>query len=245
MSYDGIGADELRALLHVPRLALYDEVSSTLDVAHRLAAEGAPAGTLVLADQQHAGRGRLGRRWESAPGAGIWLTLIERPSDPDAIRVLSLRLGLHAARALDRYTPSVVRLKWPNDLYVRDGKLAGILVETRWRDERIDWVAIGFGLNVRRPENVPRSAALEASSQRAAVLATLVPALRTAAASRGVLSAAEIDGFAERDMARGRPCREPARGIVQGIDARGALVIRTDGGTVTQTSGSLVLEDDT
>lgn len=243
-TYDGHDEDALRAMLDVPQLALYDAVSSTLDVAHGLAVSGAPAGTLVLADQQTTGRGRHGRRWESAPGAGIWLTLIERPADPAAVQLLSLRLGLRAARMLDRYTATPVRLKWPNDLYVGTGKLAGILVESRWRDDRIDWVAIGVGLNVRVPDSFPQAAALRDVSDRAEVLAELVPVLRAAAAAHGSLSDAELEAYAARDLARGRSCREPARGVVQGIDARGALVIRTAAGDVAHTSGSLVLEDD-
>lgn len=243
-TYDGHSAETLRTLLDVPRLALYDAVSSTLDVAHGLAAEGAPAGTLVVADQQHSGRGRHGRRWTSAPGAGIWLTLIERPVDPAAVQLLSLRLGLRSARVLDRYASSPVRLKWPNDLYVGAGKLAGILVESRWRDERIDWVAIGFGINIRVPADIPGAAALEGTSDRAEVLAELVPALRAATDARGLLGEHELAAFAERDLARGRRCREPALGVVHGIDARGALIVRTAAGDVACTSGSLVLEED-
>ena len=68
----------------------------------RAAAEGAPAGTLVVADAQTAGRGRSGRTWTSERGAGVWLTLIERPRDVDALDVLSLRVGLALAPALDR-----------------------------------------------------------------------------------------------------------------------------------------------
>jgi BirA family biotin operon repressor/biotin-[acetyl-CoA-carboxylase] ligase len=189
-------------------------------------------------------RGRHGRRWVSAPGSGIWLTLIERPRDPSAVRLLSLRLGLHAARVLDRYTSSPVRLKWPNDLYVGAGKLAGTLVESRWRDNRIDWVAIGFGLNVRQPAQLPGAAALVGVESRSDVLAERVPALRAAAAASGDLTETELARYAERDAARGRSCTEPARGIVRGIDAQGAIIIRTAAGDVACHSGSLVLEDD-
>src|SRR6185436_16510341 len=101
-------------------------------------ADGAPAGTVVLADAQRGGRGRGGRRWASPPGVGVWLTLVERPADHAALEVLSLRLGLHAAAAVERFAArgggGPVRLKWPNDLYVGEGKLAGVLVEVRWRD---------------------------------------------------------------------------------------------------------------
>src|SRR5688500_1156570 len=100
-----------------------------MDVAHRLAGEGSPSGTVVLADQQTAGRGRAGKSWASAPGAGIWLTLVERPGDTSGIEVLSIRVGLRIAEALDRFAAEPIRLKWPNDLYAESGKLGGILVE--------------------------------------------------------------------------------------------------------------------
>src|SRR5688572_8245425 len=120
-----------------------------MDVANALAGEGAPAGTLILADAQLAGRGRSGRRWESNSGDGIWMTLIERLNDVSAIDVLSLRIGLRAARALDRFAGVRVGLKWPNDMYLPAGKLGGILVESRWRGPRPEWTAIGIGINVR------------------------------------------------------------------------------------------------
>src|SRR5215218_8950134 len=114
-TYDGLSAVDLAVRLGVPELALRDEVASTQDVAHALAADGAPAGTLVIADAQRAGRGRLGREWRSVAGAGI---------------------------------------TWPPALPVAGGKLAGILVETRWRAAPPAWVAIGFGLNVTTPPDV-------------------------------------------------------------------------------------------
>jgi BirA family biotin operon repressor/biotin-[acetyl-CoA-carboxylase] ligase len=160
------------------------------------------------------------------------------------VAVLSIRIGLHVAPVLDRHVAAPIQLKWPNDLYVGDGKLAGTLVETRWRTDRLDWVAIGFGLNVRPPEAVPHAASLVGVADRGTVLAELVPALRSAAAATGPLAAEEIDRFAARDLARGRACREPARGIVQGLDAQGALIVRTAAGDVACRTGSLVLEDD-
>lgn len=242
--YDGRTAGELQARLGVPRVELYASVTSTLDVAHALGAAGAPAGTLILADQQTAGRGRGGRRWESRPGSGIWLTLLERPADPSAVELLSIRLGLAAARSLDRWAGTVVRLKWPNDLYSSGAKLAGILVETRWREQRLDWAAMGLGINVHEPEGVANAAALRPGSERVEVLAELVPAIRAAAALRGPLSEDELKAYAARDLASGRRCSAPANGVVQGIDAHGSLVVRTAAGEVACRSGSLVFEED-
>lgn len=242
--YDGLDAAALAASCGVPGIVLLDRVPSTLDVAHERAARGAAAGTLVLADEQTAGRGRQGRSWQSEPGAGIWLTLIERPRDPAAVRVLSLRLGLHAAPALDAFAASPVGLKWPNDLYVDGGKLAGILVEARWREGAPDWIAVGFGINVRAPRNMPGAAALRPGTRRPDVLARLVPALRAAAARVGELGPDERAAYAARDIATGRKCREPAAGTVVGIDAGGALLVRGAGGMQTLHAGSLVLEEE-
>jgi BirA family biotin operon repressor/biotin-[acetyl-CoA-carboxylase] ligase len=238
-SYDGRTAASLSRLLDVPRLIVQDSTASTMDDAHSLATGGAPAGTLVIADRQTSGRGRAGRRWASETGQGIWMTLIERPNDAEAVDVLSLRLGLRAARALDRYAASPVRLKWPNDLYVGDGKLAGILVEARWRANRLDWVAIGIGVNVRAPADVENAASLAPDVDRVDVLAELVPALRAAALARGPLSASELDEFAARDMAAGRACVTPASGRVRGITSAGELLVDTDGGPRAFRDGSL------
>jgi len=92
----------------------------------------------VIANEQTAGRGRGGKSWQSSPGAGLWLTLIERPADTSGLGVLSLRVGLAAAEALDRFAPEPIRLKWPNDLYIDRSKLAGILVEARWREQSVE-----------------------------------------------------------------------------------------------------------
>lgn len=243
MAYDGASEDALASRLRVPRLALFGAVGSTMDIAHQLAAAGAPAGTLVLADEQTAGRGRLGRAWQSAPGRGIWLTLVERPRDPRAVDVLSIRLGIAAAAVLDRFAGSPVRLKWPNDLYVGDRKLAGILVEARWRDGRVDWVAIGFGLNV-APAEAYASASLCPGTARLDVLEPLVEALRGAAARTGSLDRDELRAFAARDLASGRRAESPAPGLVAGIDADGALLIDTDDGRRILRAGSLVLAED-
>lgn len=242
-TYDGRAGDTLMRLLDLPRVEVYDSVTSTMDVAHALAESGAPAGTLVLAEQQTAGRGRGGRAWASAAGSGIWLALLERPRDAATLETLSLRVGLRAARVLDRWCASPVQLKWPNDLFLKGVKLAGILVEARWRDTKLEWAAIGLGVNLLAPRGVPGSA-LDAGTSRVQVLAELVPALRSAAAAVGGLSPAEMEEFAKRDLARGRRCVQPAAGTVNGIDARGGLLVAGAEGTTAYRSGSLVLEEE-
>jgi len=244
--YDGMPGAALARMLDLPRVEVRDRLSSTLDLAHDLAAAGAPGGTLVLADEQTAGRGRGGRSWVSERGAGLWLTLLERPADASAIEVLSVRVGIRAARVLDRYAAKPVSLKWPNDLFVDDGKLAGILIESRWREARVDWVAVGLGVNVRAPSGVDDAASLLPGTSRVALLGELVPAMRAAGAARGPLATNEVDEYASRDRSRGHACTLPVPGTVEGIDPSGALLVRSPhGGLVRCRSGSLVLDDRT
>jgi BirA family biotin operon repressor/biotin-[acetyl-CoA-carboxylase] ligase len=240
--FDGLTSRELSDLLDLPRVEFLKQTTSTLDVAHRLGAEGAEAGTLVIADQQTAGRGRTGGKWSSAFEGGLWLTLIERPSDTSGLEVLSLRVGLRAARALDRFATEPVRLKWPNDLFVEEKKLGGILIEARWREQNLEWVAIGIGVNVVLPDDVPIAAALEPGTERVEVLTDLVPALRAAAKCHGHLAPIELVEWNARDLARGRACCEPARGIVEGITPGGELVVALADSVARFRSGSLVLD---
>jgi BirA family biotin operon repressor/biotin-[acetyl-CoA-carboxylase] ligase len=242
--WEGLDARTLADRLGLPTVAPFDAVSSTMDIAHDLAARGAASGTLVLADAQIAGRGRQGRTWRSAPGAGIWLTLVERPKDAAALDVLSVRVGLSLAPALEALADAPVRLKWPNDLYAGARKLGGILIEARWRGERLDWAAIGVGINVRPPADEPGASALRPGVSRLDVLCAIVPRLRAAAASRGGLTPGERQAFEARDLAIGRRCVEPVPGRVAGIDERGALLVETTAGLVHARAGSLVFQEE-
>lgn len=242
--YEGRTAAELAQAWALPRVEVFEAVASTMDLAHERAATGAPAGTLILAHAQEAGRGRAGRRWSSPAGAGVWFTIVERPSDPAVLDVLSLRIGLHAAGVLDRFVPAAVSLKWPNDLFLLGRKVGGILVESRWRDARPDWVAIGIGVNLVPPPDVPAAAALGSDIPRLELLGALVPAIRAAAAERGVLSSRELATFAARDVAAGRTCRAPCAGRVAGIADDGSLLVVTASGVVRCREGSLLLDEE-
>jgi BirA family biotin operon repressor/biotin-[acetyl-CoA-carboxylase] ligase len=238
--YDGESADAIAARLRVPRVVALGITTSTLDIAHALAADGAPAGTLVLAETQTAGRGRSGKRWTSASGAGIWLTIIERSLDPATLSLLALRLGIAAAAALQPFATGAIGVKWPNDLYVGSGKLAGILAEARWRESAPDWVAIGMGINVIAPPDIAGAAELARGVSRLNVLDALIPALRAAAARSGELDDDELFALESRDIARGRAAVSPGRGIVDGVSPSGELLLRlADGALVAHRSGSL------
>ena len=242
-TYDGATASELARRLRVPAVVLHDVVSSTMDIAHQQAASGAPAGTVVLADMQVTGRGRQGRTWRSEAGQGVWVTVVERPADSSGAEVLSIRVGLALADALDPVAPGAIRLKWPNDLHVGVGKLAGILIEARWRDAGLDWVAIGVGLNVRESP-AAGTAALAAGVRRADALERTIAAVRAAAALPGPLTPAELARFHARDLAVGRAVIAPDAGIVAGIDAAGAVVIVGPHGPLAHRTGSLVFAED-
>jgi BirA family biotin operon repressor/biotin-[acetyl-CoA-carboxylase] ligase len=240
--FDGLTADALAEILDLPLVELMESTTSTLDVAHRLASSGAAPGSLVIADHQTAGRGRSGGKWTSPAARGLWLTLIERPADTTGLEVLALRTGLRAARSLDRFAPEPVRLKWPNDLYIDEQKLAGILIEARWREGRLEWVAIGMGVNVTAPDDVPLAASLDFGTERIEVLEDLIPAIRSAAKCSGNLAPIELVEWDARDMARGRHCSEPARGIVEGVSPAGELLVALADSTARFRSGSLVLD---
>ena len=232
--------DALARALDLPRVVALEAVGSTMDEAHALATDGAPAGTLVLAEAQLAGRGRGGRPWRSAPRAGIWMTLIERPRGGEALEVLSLRVGLALAPVLERWMPRPIQLKWPNDLLVEHKKLAGVLIEARWRDARPDWVAIGVGINLVLPTTEETAIALHAADPFD-VLAEAVPAIRSAAFATGALSDRELAAFAARDLARGRRLEAPTVGTARGISAAGELLVETAEGVQPCRAGSLVL----
>ncbi|CAN5718449.1 N/A [soil metagenome] len=240
--YCGLSQQEIAELTGVPRALLFDDVSSTMDVAHEAAGKRATAGTLVLAEHQRSGRGRGGRAWRSEQASGVWLTLIERPWEGVPVELMSIRAGLALGPALDRFAAAPVGLKWPNDLQVHGRKLAGILIEARWRDGRPEWVALGVGINLAPPADMPEAIGLRVGVTALEVLAAVVPALRRVATRRGPLSAAELEAFAHRDVAAGKRCAEPAPGIVRGINDKGELMVESEGGLSAHRSGSLVLE---
>ncbi|HET7035240.1 MAG TPA: biotin--[acetyl-CoA-carboxylase] ligase [Thermomicrobiaceae bacterium] len=137
----------------------HDTVGSTMDLAAGRAAAGAPAGLVVWAEQQSAGRGRLGRVWHSEPGTSLLVTLLLRPAlavvqDPE----LSRAIAAGVARAIRRVTGFEPEIKAPNDLMAGEAgrKLAGILCQTSLRGDEVDYLLVGIGLNVNLPaERLP------------------------------------------------------------------------------------------
>ncbi len=244
MRYDGLTPAELAARVRATSCLVLPRVTSTLDIIHELAAEGAPAGTVVLADEQVQGRGRDGRRWHSPPGAGLLLGYLHRVRGETLAGVLSLRVGLAVGAALAALGVEV-RLKWPNDIVLRDRKAGGILCEARSGMAGGGWVAVGVGLNVRSP--VPSEVADQAAAlgdvrpdlTRVAVLEALLPRLQQLD-DGPTLSEAERRGYRERDWLAGREVVQPVAGRVAGVDADGALVVETGDGPRRVLAGTVV-----
>ena len=229
--------------LHVHEVVHLTSVTSTMDEAHARASRGAPAGTLIVADEQTAGRGRSGNVWESDAGVGVWCTLIERPTDTAAVDVLSIRLGLALARSLETFTAGPISVKWPNDLYVGQGKLAGILVEARWREGALDWVAIGIGVNLAAPRLNRSAATTKVGTARNDVLRQIVPAVRAAARIHGYLTEQEEFDWTQRDLSINRAVKAPIMGVVRGLARNGALRVEDASGVVHEIrAGSLVFD---
>jgi BirA family biotin operon repressor/biotin-[acetyl-CoA-carboxylase] ligase len=243
-AWEGRTGEELARELALPQVAVFDEIGSTMDVAHEMATQGAPTGTLVLADAQRTGRGRGGRQWASLPQQGIWMTLLERPVDNSTPGLLTIRVGISLASALDPFSKAPIGLKWPNDLFVGARKLAGILVEARWHQTAPLWMAIGVGINVKDPDPSTGGTGLRSGVDRFQVLSAAIPAIRSAARERGPLTSSELLAFEGRDVAVGRQCTAPIAGQVMGIAPTGELLVADAEGVRSCRAGSLVLSEE-
>ncbi|MBN2984275.1 MULTISPECIES: biotin--[acetyl-CoA-carboxylase] ligase [Cohnella] len=151
-------------------LHLLESVHSTQDVMRKLAEEGAPEGTLVIAEQQTAGRGRMGRSWVSPAGKGIWMSLLLRPRLPmQATPQLTLLAAVALSRAISAVVPLSIGIKWPNDLLVDGRKISGILLESATEDERVRYIVVGIGVSVNlEREDYPEEVAGKAVSLKMA-----------------------------------------------------------------------------
>ena len=128
----------------------FQEVESTNDVAFRLAEDGAAEGTVVIADCQTKGKGRLKRQWQSPPGCNIYTSVVLRPEiNPVLAPQITIMTGVTIADLLSCYCPGYVTLKWPNDVQIRGRKVCGILTEMRASEARgVDFIIVGIGINV-------------------------------------------------------------------------------------------------
>jgi BirA family biotin operon repressor/biotin-[acetyl-CoA-carboxylase] ligase len=134
-------------------LSVYEEVESTQYIAHRLAQEGAATGSVVIADHQSAGKGRMGRKWHSPPGTGVWMSIILRPDIPlSSTPQLTLLSSVAVLKGIIKATSVEAGIKWPNDVMIGRRKVAGILTELSAEADRVNYVIIGVGINVNQTE---------------------------------------------------------------------------------------------
>lgn len=220
----------------------FDACPSTNAMAATWAREGAPEGALVIAEHQTAGRGRLGRTWDDAPGQNLLFSLVLRPSLPShRLGLVTLAGGVAVAEAVAEWTaPVVPRIKWPNDVLLNGRKCCGMLLESSLGAD--GFVVLGVGLNVNQdvfpPPLAERATSLRLETGR------LIPrvALLTAALARmehwtdrlaAGADAALHEAFVARMVGVGEPAAvclagggPPVEGVIEGIDADGALRFR-------------------
>ena len=230
------------------RVVYYRSVGSTNDVARELAVQGAPEGTLVIADEQTAGKGRLGRRWLAPPGTGLLMSLLFRPRflAPYQAQRLTMICSLAVVEAIEAVTGLAAAIKWPNDIMVQGRKAGGILTELGTTGEGLEYAVVGLGLNV----NLDLGA-MEAMQELAATATSLSRELGREVSRLALLWGilARVEGRYQRLEAGALPHDEWAsrlvtlhnnvivdtpQGVVEGwaegVDADGALILRTNGG---------------
>jgi len=126
----------------------YPKISSTISVAKRMAKKGFPDGTVIVAEQQTFGKGRLGRKWES-PKGGIWASVILRPKmSPSEIVKLNMVVSLAIVKAIKDVTGIQTEIKWPNDVLYQGSKVAGVLTEVDTEIDSVNYAIVSFGINV-------------------------------------------------------------------------------------------------
>lgn len=249
--------DEIREALKQRKTTLFgqapmdysESLDSTNTRAKELAAQGAPQGTLVLAENQSGGRGRKGRLWFSKPGEGIFLSLVLRPGvSPMETSRFTLLTAVALARALTETTAVQITIKWPNDLLAGTGqkarKLAGILTEVSMEMDSVDHMVVGVGINIGHtafpPElsKVATSVFLETGETpgRAEIVAAFLSHFEQ------LMARMENEGFApimEEWKAHTRflgrrvavaQLNQTISGRATDIDSQGFLMVRDDGG---------------
>ncbi len=223
----------------------FETVDSTNTVCRRLAMEGAPDGTAVVAARQTAGRGRMGRHFESPEGMGLYLSMLWRPvTSPEGLLPLTAMASASAAEAIRRVTGADVGIKWPNDLVLHGKKLAGILTESALTGSGgVAYVVIGIGVNLwQKPSDFSPEVAKMATSlaaegyavDRTALETALTDALRQAFRH---LCAPEtfVDDYRRLCLTLGRQVRivpEDETVTALDIDGQYGLTVRRENGAV-------------
>lgn len=223
-------------------------VPSTMNIAASLANAGAPHGVVIAAEQQTAGRGRRGSTWVSPPGAGLYFSLVARPSI-SSLPLLTLAAGVGVRDGIAHASGLHADLKWPNDLFVGKRKLAGILAEGISIGTPDQAVIVGVGVNVQPaafpPDVAARATSIEGELGRPVNRDTLLAAILDALSAR--LSALDQNAgdilqawrAASPSAAGTRVEWDGHRGVTAGIDDAGALLVQTATGVERIIAGEL------
>ncbi len=242
-------------------LDYFQDIGSTNDAALARASTGASHGSVIMAEAQHAGRGRRGRAWHSPPDAGLYLSVILRAESwTDTLPLVTIAAGVAVAQGLRAATALPIELKWPNDAVMGRPwrKVAGILAESASAGSRVEAVVVGIGINIRAaafpPEIADRATALEVEAgrpiDRAACLVEVLAALalridRLIAGDRAeVVSAWREYGRAGLGGAAVRWNDETGerRGLARDLDETGALLVDAPGGRARLVAGEVIWE---
>lgn len=237
MSMERVIADAVReAGLGVP-VHYEPETASTNATALRLAADGAPTWTVVVAGHQTEGRGRLGRSWVSEPGQALLCSVVLRPElEPSDAGLVTLLAGVAMAEAARVSCGAAVRCKWPNDLMVSGGKAGGLLAESSVADGKLEHVVVGAGVNVRSAPPGVEGAASLGGGDPAVLLSAFLWCLRQRLHPERPDWAAEvIAAHREISATLGRRVRaqtlggREVEGAAVDLDAHGDLIVDRDG----------------
>lgn len=252
-SPDSISAAEIKSRLETAwagrELIYLDTVDSTNNYAKKLAQEGAAHGTLVVSDFQEGGKGRRGRGWMTPHSTAIAMSLLIRPElRPEKASMLTLVMGVAAARGVREVTGLDVQIKWPNDLVIGGKKICGILTELGAEMERIHYLVIGVGINANLtefPEELRETATslrleLGRPVDRGAVICACMKAfeeyydkfLRQGDLSLLMDDYQRLLANCDREVRVLDPSGE-YKGIARGIDRLGQLLVEKEDGTVT------------
>ncbi|MCY3559191.1 MAG: biotin--[acetyl-CoA-carboxylase] ligase [Chloroflexi bacterium] len=253
--------DRVRTLLTTAEFGqhfhYFVQTTSTMDDARRLAEDGAPHGTVVVADEQTAGRGTKGRIWVSPPGQSIHATIIVRP-DIEQLKRLSIVSPVATTDAVCATTPLEPTIKWPNDVQIDQRKLGGILIEAEWRDRQPGYALVGIGLNVNFDPapwatQIDRPATslmieLGARLEREPVLAALLNAFESRYRQAGTRELHEIWiarlNTLNREVTVTLTTGERIEGKAVAVDGSGALTVQTtDGDLRTFIAGEVTLRE--
>lgn len=240
-----------REIGSVLRVFFSEETDSTNDDAARMLAAGTPRGNFaVVAGTQRAGRGRIGRRWESGNAGNLYLSCGFRPdAHPSRLANFTLWLGVRIAETLREKFGVPALVKWPNDIFCRGKKMAGMLTEAHLDAERVRGVVFGLGLNVNLdPRALPEGVRGIATSMRAELGGAELDANRVCAETLLAIESAYAEFLAgthaeklaalweKFDMLAGKPVvavygNEEIAGTARGIDASGRIRILDTAGT--------------